>query len=111
MNYKNSIEIRLLTIPWCTFACRDFNLTNIGQESSFAVDKGTVLFACKATQNGNTGHLVFNMITGIYTFWPDSNNNIHEYLTLKEKSFSWREDIALLQGKKEEFTLEIGSKG
>jgi len=111
MKEKNSIEIRLLTIPWCTYSTRSFKLTNIGTFSSYPVDKDVVLFVGKATKNDSQGHLVFNVVQDIYCFWPESGGNIDEYLKMKEKSYSWREDIALLQGKKEEFTLKIGMNG
>ena len=114
MKDKKSIEIRLLTIPWCTYATRFFNLHNIGRDSATPIKEGTVLFVGRAISNRSrveTGHLVFNVYKNIYCFWADSNDNIHEYLKLKEKSFSWREDIALLQSKKDEFTLEIGPEG
>lgn len=111
MNDKNSIEIRLLTIPWVTYTKRSFNLTNIGNETAVEVGEGSMLYVSKATQNGNTGYLVFNVIKDIHCFWPEDNNNIQEYLTMINKRGSWRKDITILQEKKEEFILKIGPKG
>ena len=114
MNDKDSITIRLLTIPWVTHTKRSFRINNIGHHGSFEIKKDTVLFVGKAIfHHGKTrrGHLVFNVLKDIYCFWPEENNNIHEYLTMMGRSSSWREDISLLQGKKEDFTLEIGPKG
>ncbi len=113
MNDKKFIEIRLLTIPYVTLTSKDFNLTNIGMHTSYKVKEGTVLFVGKAIRNqchSRTGYLVFNGIKDIYVFWPGSNNNIHEYLRMVGKSTKWREDIVLLQDKKEEFIIEIGPK-
>jgi hypothetical protein len=103
----------MLTVPWCTYAKLGFNLNNIGDAmvESKQIEEGDVLFVCKAHMNDQPGHLVFNLIKDLYCFWDASNDNIHDFLKLKEKSFSWKADIDLLGDKIEEFTLKVGSKG
>ena len=44
MNDKDSITIRLLTIPWVTHTKESFRISNIGNHGSFEVKKDTVLF-------------------------------------------------------------------
>jgi hypothetical protein len=104
----------MLTVPWCTYAFKEFNLNNIGVTHgllSRKINKDDVLFVSKATCDDAPGHLVFNLIKEVYCFWPRGGGNIQEYLRLKEKSFSWEADIDLLGDKIEEFTLKVGSKG